>query len=158
MQADEVVKDIRIAWSEDYEWKKRLLQGLSASKGELLSALKPIVTRMVALGDFAEQMFVAYVTRSVSEEEFATKMTLWQPEVSELYDKSGDLPMPPEDMKSYDEVCASLFATVDNLFLPFGESTRTQVSSRQRDLLLAGQFERYAEQRKALEYEERKMH
>lgn len=158
MQGDERIGDIEVAWNKNYEFMKDLVRSFSASKGEVLAKLRPVLKRMLELGDVAVDLFSSYRQGDLSNAAFSRRMEEFQTEVNELYLRSGNLPMPPDDVKDYDEVCHSLFGHVDNLYLPFSELGRDTWNTAQRDGLLYGTIKRYVKDKARLQYEDEKMH
>lgn len=158
MQGDEQLDEIEISWNPNYGFMKEFVRSVSAPKGEVLAKLRPIVNRMLELGDTAVTLFARYAKGALSNAEFTRQMQALQGEVGGLYQQSGDLPVPPHDVKDYDEVCHSLFATVDNLYLPFSERGLRTWNTVQRDGLLSGTIKSYLKDKHRLGYEEEKMH
>jgi hypothetical protein len=158
MKGDERVEDIEVTWNPNYDWMKDFMRSRSASKGAVLARLRPILKRMIELGDAAIVLFASYVHGELSDGKFSHTMQTLRPEVNELYSRSGDLPNPPDDVKDYDQICHSLFADVDNLYLPFSEQGRTTWTTSQRDALLALGIKTYMKNKERLKYEEEKLH
>ena len=158
MKGDEQLDEIEISWNDNYAFMKDFVRSVSAPKGEVLTKLRPILRRMLELGDMAVGLFSRYAQGDLSDAAFTRRMEALQPAVAELYHQSGDLPMPPDDVKDYDEVCHSVFAFVDNLYLPFSELGRGKWNTAQRDGLLKVSIKGYLKDKDRLRYEEEKMH
>jgi hypothetical protein len=157
-KGDEQYHDIQITWNGRYEELKKLYEGYSAPKGELLKRLRPILKRMLILGDAIVERFALYQRGDVSEQEFARYVEDVEPEVTELYFASGDLPMTPDDLKDFDQTCHNIFATIHNLVLPFSDIGNDCWSTSQRDGLLDVQVRAYRREKERLRFEEDKIH
>lgn len=158
LQGDERLDGIEIAWNDKYEFMKNFARGFSAPKGEVLARLKPILKRMLILGDTIVSLYNSYERGQISDAAFSRQMEEMEPEVSELYSRSGDLPAPPHDAKDYAQVCHSLFGDVDNLCLPFSVLGRGTWNTAQRDGLIKGSIRNYLKNKERLRFEEEKLH
>lgn len=149
---------IQIVWNERYEELKKFFEGRSASKGDFLAKLRPVLQRTLFLGDHLVQLFNRYRAGEISDVVFSREAEKVQPDVSELYRASGSLPMPPDDVKDYHRVCATIFAVVDNMVLPFSESGKGHWKVPQRDVIIRMNMEDYERAKQRLVFEEEKIH
>jgi hypothetical protein len=158
LQGDEEFEEIQIAWNGKYEELKTFFKSRSAPKGAVLARLRPILREMLKLGDKGMQLFAAYRASVLNDAAFSNTMEELQPAVRELYLQSGDIPMPPDDVKDYNQVCDNIFAQVDNMFLPFSDEGRGKWDQPQRDGLIAMAIRHYQKEKERLRFEEEKLH
>lgn len=158
MTGDEQLGAISVEWNAQYEQRKELYARYEAPKGEVLSRIRPVLRRMMEIGDHTARLFDAYKRGEITPAAFERHMVSGVPEVSELYMASGDLPAPPEDLKDYDRVCHQLFSEVDNMYLFFTELANGKWSQSNRDSLIQAAIKRYERDKLRLEFEEEKIH
>jgi hypothetical protein len=158
LHGNEQLGEIEIDWNERYTELKQFYSGLSASKGELLGRLRPILRQMLAWGDEISERFHQYRSGILSDAAFTAELERLWPKITELYQKSGDLPMPPDDLKDYDQVCHSIFAYVDNMVLPFSDLGRGRWNKEQRDALMDLAIRNFKRDVARLQFEEEKIH
>jgi metal-responsive CopG/Arc/MetJ family transcriptional regulator len=96
------------------------------------------------------RLFIAY--------DFILRMQEMEPRVQKLYLESGDILHPPPDCEDYDEACQNIFATIDDMFLHYSESGLQTWSRENRDRLMQDSIERFYDELKVIEIEERKIH
>jgi hypothetical protein len=157
MRGDERVGSIEIAWNDRYDDFKKLYEGFSASKGEVLRKLRPILKQMLQVGDMIASLFERYRIGSVPEHMLVSELERLQPSVSTLYHQSCHLPMPPDDVKDFDQVCHNIFAHVDNMVLPFSDLGRHRWEPNRRDSLLEMFVRHYKREKERLRFEEDKL-
>lgn len=157
-KGDDEQSGIQIMWNDRYEELREFLNGRSASKGDFLAKLRPVLQRTLVLGDHVLQLFNRYRTGAISDLVFSREAEKVQPEISDLYRASGSLPMPPDDVKDYYRVCATIFALVDNMVLPFSELGKEHWKVQQRDAIIRSNAEDYERAKQRLHFEEEKIH
>ena len=81
-----------------------------------------------------------------------------EPRVTELYHRSGNIPMPPEDCKEYDRACQNLFATIHDMFLYYSKKGLEIWPKENRDWLMQDTIKRFYNDLERIRFEESKIH
>ena len=158
LNGNEKLGDIEVFWNEDYKSHKNFFESSSGTKEEILEAIHPILNEIVELAKQGINYFEEYKREDISEDKFILKMQKIEPRVTELYLQSGNIPMPPEDCKDYDQACQNIFATIDNMFLYFSKRGLGTWPKRNRDWLMQDTIKRFHDDLKRIEFEESKIH
>nr|CBH38629.1 hypothetical protein BSM_21060 [uncultured archaeon] len=158
LNGNEKVGDIEVLWNDDYKSDNKFFKSHFGTKEEVLENIRPILNEMMKLAKQAIAYFEEYRGRNISEEEFISKMQKMEPRVTELYLKSGNIPMPPEDCKDYYQACQNIFATIHNMFIYYSERGLETWPKRNRDLLMQDDKKRFHEGIERIYIEESKIH
>jgi len=158
LNGNEKLGDIEVFWNDDYKSHKNFFNSYSGTKEEVLEAIRPILSEMVELAKQAIEYFEEYKRGDIFEDKFILEMQKMEPRVTELYLQSGNIPMPPEDCKDYDQACQNIFATINNMFLYYSKKVLETWPKRNRDWLMQDTIKRFYDDWKRIEFEERKIH
>jgi len=158
LDGNERLEDIEIFWNDDYKLHKNFLESHSGTKEEVLETIRPILNEMMKLAKKAIEYFEEYRGGNISEEEFISKMHKMEPRVTELYLKSGNIPIPPEDCKDYDQACQNIFATIHNMFLYYSKRGLETWPKSNREWLMQDTIKIFYDDWKKIEFEESKIH
>ena len=158
LNGNERLEDIEIFWNDDYKLHKNFLESHSGTKEEVLETIRPILNEMMKLAKQAIEYFEEYRGGNISEEKFISKMQKMEPRVTELYLKSGNIPMPPEDCKDYDQACQNIFATIHNMFLYYSKRRLETWPKSNREWLMQDTIKIFYDDWKNIEFEESKIH
>jgi len=158
LNGNEKLGDIEIFWNDQYKSHKNFLESHFGTKEEVLEAINPILNEMAKLAKQGIGYFEEYRYGKLSEEEFIIKMHKMEEKIDELYNQSGNIPMPPEDCKDYDQACQNIFATIHNMSLYYSKSGLETWPKSTRDWLMQDTIKRFYEDLKRIEFEESKIH
>ena len=158
LKSNEKLEDIEVLWNDDYKSYKNLFESHSGTKEEVLETTHPILKEMVKLARQGINYFEEHKRGDISEDEFILKIKKVEPRITELYHQSGNIPIPPEDCKDYDQACQNIFATISNMFLCYDKRGLEIWSKRNRDLLTQDKIKRFYDEWKRIEFEESKIH
>jgi len=158
LKGNEKLGEIDVQWNDDYKSNKELYQDHFGTKEEVLRSVQHLLRGMVESAKQAIRYFEKYSKGSIPELDFISKMQEMEPKVTELYLESGDIPHPPPDCEDYDEACQNIFATIHDMFLYYSESGLTTWSTKNRDRLMQDAIEKFHDELKVIEIEERKIH
>jgi len=158
LNGNEKLGDIDVFWNDDYKPHKSFLESHSGTKEQVLEAIHPILNEMVKLAKQTIEYFEEYRCGSISEEKLISKMQKMEPRVTELYVQSGNIPMPPEDCKDYDQACQNIFATIHNMFLYYSKRGLETWPKSNRDWLIQDTIKRFYDEWKRIEFEKSKIH
>ncbi len=81
-----------------------------------------------------------------------------EPIVTELYHQFGNILIPPEDCKDYDQACQNIFATIHNMFLYYSKRGLETWPKSNRDWLMQDTIKEFYDDWKRIEFEESKIH
>jgi len=123
---------------------------------EVLEAISIVRREMVELAQEAIRCFEKYQQRSVSETDFIRAMQQREPRATELYRQAGNVPLPPPDVRDYEEACQELFAIVDNMFLYYSPRGLETWPRANRDWLMREAVRRFHDSLQRVEFEQRK--
>jgi len=137
LDGDELIEGISLKWNPMYEDMREFHSSHTASKGDALSVLEPLIHRAIELGRQAEHLIEDFEAGKVTIAQLDAEFTERVAEVQQVYKESGDLPFPPVDLEDYDQVCQSLFADVDNIYLGFTKLGREKWSTVEARVELA---------------------
>jgi hypothetical protein len=157
MKGHEQVEDIQVSWNDSYEEMKSFFAHHTAEKGEVLEKLEPLIGRAVEIGRQISNWFDRFQSGTLSEEALIELIQKASPEISRIYSASGNLPMPPQDLEDYKEVCQSIFAHVDNMRLYFSNEGLAQWPSKNRLALLQMSLGGFARDTRRLQFEKEKV-
>ena len=121
LDCDELNSDISIKWNSMYEEMKQFHLSQTISKGKNLELLEPLIHAAIKYGHKADEFVRLIDAGKISQSQLESEFSNMGIEVHQIYQKSGDLPLPFADLQDYDQVCQELFADIDNIFLPFNE-------------------------------------
>lgn len=154
---DEDYHGIGINWNESYQQMKKFYAKHSGDKGEVVARLDDLVEEAISIGEKAIRWFRCYQDGKYTEEALVAQFDRLRERESELYKRSGDLPFPPHDVDDYDEVCQSLFAHLDNMFLYYSEEGLEQWQESNREYLMSETTRDFRRDIKRVEYERDKL-
>jgi len=155
---NEQLGDIQVSWNDSYKSLKKFFERFSGTKGEVLEAITPILNEMAALAQKAIKYFEEYNRGGICESDYIRVMQQMEPRATELYLQSGNISIPPEDCKDYDQACQNVFATIHNMFLYYSERGLKTWTKRNRDWLMQGTIRSCYDHWKRIEFEESKIH
>jgi len=158
LNGNEKLGDIEVFLNDDYKLHKNFFERHSGTKEEVLEAIRPILNEMIKLAKQGINYFEEYKCKDISEDEFILKMQKMEPRVTELYLQSGNISMPPEDCKDYDQACQNIFATVHNMYLYYSKKGLETWAKSNRDWLMQDTIKRFYDDWKRIEFEENKIH
>jgi len=153
LDGDEKLGEIEIDWNDQYKEHRDFLESMSGNKEQVLDATRPLLKKMTDIAKIAIGYFNEYNCGRLSEKEFIKKMQEMEPKENKLYLKSGNIPLPPEDCKDYDQACQNIFATIDNMFLYFSETGLRTWEKPNRDWLMQDTIKRFYDDLRRIEFE-----
>lgn len=157
LDGNDHVEDIEIRWNSSYDEQRVYFEKHPGNKEQTIEINSTIVKKMRAIADEAIQMFSLYDAGKITESELVIKMQKLKPEINAFYDKAGNIPFPPPDCADYDEACQGLYATIADMFLYFSEKGLKTWDEKTRKWLMGDVRDRYIEDLKKVEYEEKKI-
>ncbi len=158
LNGNEKLGDIEIFWNDEYQSYKDFFESHFGTKEEVLEAIRPILDEMIELANEAINYFEKYRRKEISEDKFILKMQEMEPRVTELYHQSGNIPIPPEDCKEYDQACQNLFATIRDVFLYYSKKGLETWPKKNRDWLMRDTIKRFYNDLERIKFEESKIH
>jgi len=157
LNGNEKLGDIEIFWNDEYQSYKDFFESRFGTKEEVLEAIRSILNEMIELAKEAINYFEKYRRKEISEDEFILKMQEMKPRVTELYHQSGNIPIPPEDCKEYDQACQNLFATIHDMFLYYSKKGLEMWPKENRDWLMRDTIKRFYNDLERIRFEESKI-
>ena len=157
LNGNERLGDIEIFWNDEYQSYKDSFESHFGTKEEVLEAIRPILDEMIELANEAINYFEKYRRKEISEDKFILKMQEMEPRVTELYHQSGNIPIPPEDCKEYDQACQNLFATIHDMFLYYSKKGLETWPKENRDWLMRDTIKRFYNDLERIRFEESKI-
>lgn len=146
LESDEEISGISIKWNSMYESMRDFHSFNTASKGEALRILEPLIHEAIEYGKEGVVLIQRFDKGEINKSTIETELANRGDKVRQIYKKSGELPFPPADLQDYDQACQALFADIDNIYLPFTElGKKTWSTSDQRiqlSKLYIGAFEK----------------
>lgn len=124
LDGDEESVGISIKWNTMYEGMKDFHSSHTASKGDALRRLEPLIYEAIEYGLEGEKLIQRFDASEISQPAIESELTNKGLKVQQIYQKSGDLPFPPANLQDYDQACQRLFADIDNIYQPFTELGR----------------------------------
>ncbi|HEC76396.1 MAG TPA: hypothetical protein ENI33_03950 [Thermoplasmatales archaeon] len=158
LNGNEKLGDIEVFWNDEYKSHKDFFESHFGTKEEVLEAIRPILNEMIKLAREAINYFEKYRREEISEDELILKMQEMEPRVTELYLQSGNIPMPPEDCKDYDQACQNIFATIHDMFLYFSKRGSERWPKQNRDWLMQDTIKRFYNDMERIRFEESRIH
>jgi len=158
LNCNEKFEDIEVLWNDKYKSWKNFFERHSGSKEEVLEKTQLILKEMVKLAKQGINYFEKYNCGDISEDEFILKIKKIEPKITELYHQWGNVPMPPEDCKDYDQACQDIFTTVSNMFLCYDKKGLEIWSKQNRIYLTQIATKRFNDELERIRYEETKIH
>ncbi|MCH7658905.1 MAG: hypothetical protein IIB05_11390 [Bacteroidetes bacterium] len=113
---------------------------------------------MKNLAELSIKKFTKYKQGDLSEEEHIKSMERLCPNIDELYYKCGNLPIPPDDCKDYEQVCQNIFAIIHDISLYYSKRGLETWPRNNREWLMQNTIKRYREELRKLDFEESKLH
>lgn len=129
---DEEQDGIEILWSAQHETMRQFLQANSGSKGPMLSKIRELVGRATPLAKSAKKELQALDSGDVSAQRFDEALERLRDPIDEIYQESGNLPFPPEDLNNLDTAAQCLFASLHNIVVYYLDFARAKLTHEQR--------------------------
>lgn len=158
LSGTEQIDGIEISWNDSYKTYKDFFEGHAGSKEELIVSTGKLLMEAREVAEMVINQFIRYKQGSLSEDDLIKVIADLSPQIEDLYRKSGNSPLPPDDCKDYDQVCHNIFSTVHDFSLYFSEKGLETWPKNNREWLMQNTIKRYHEELKKLEYEESKIH
>lgn len=158
MKADEVVDQVSITWNKNYQAKKEFNQEHTATKGEILSILEPMIERSLDNFGKVTELHDIRNRNEITEQELISHMQRLCPEINSIYMQGGDLPLPPDDMKDYDQLAQSIFSLLDNICLYYSEKGLKTWPDENRRILVNMGIKDLHREIERLSFEKEKIH
>ncbi len=159
LDGDEERDGISIKWNAMYDSMKDFHSSHTASKGDALKLLEPLLQKAIVYGHEAEELIHQFDAGEISQPEIESELTNRGLKVQRIYQESGDLPFPPADLQDYDQACQGLFADIDNIYLPFTElGQKTWTTFDQRIQLSRSYIEAFRKDLERWNFEREKIH
>jgi hypothetical protein len=121
LEGDEEISGISIKWNSMYESMRDFHSSNTASKGDALKILEPLIHEAIEYGKEGVVLIQRFDKGEINKSTIETELANRGDKVRGIYQKSGELPFPPADLQDYDQACQALFADIDNIYLPFTE-------------------------------------
>ena len=121
LDGDEETSDISIKWNPMYESMRDFHSSNTASKGDALKILEPLIHEAIEYGNEGVILIQRFDAGEINISTIEAELANRGDKVRDIYQRSGDLPFPPADLQDYDQACQALFADIDNIYLPFTE-------------------------------------
>ena len=128
----------------------------SSTKEKYLNVLNPILSEILNYANSVIQLFQEYNNNFISENTFIQKMQKMKNLIDELYQKSQNIPLPPDDCKDYDVTVQGLICIVHNMSLFYENEGLKTWPQQNRDWLMADQIERFFQESQKLKFEQEK--
>lgn len=154
---DDAIGDIEISWNESYESYKKFYKENQGTKEEVLESINKIIPKVIQYANISIDSFEKYKNDLISEEDLIKTIQGRQQEVNDLYIKFTDLPIPPEDLKNYMNICSNTISTIDNMFLYYSERGINTWDSKSRKWQMEKSINEFKENLPILEYEKKKI-
>jgi hypothetical protein len=158
LKGNEQLEDIQVLWNDDYRSHKRFFERFFGTKGEVLEAISLVLERMRRMALAGISYFEGYAAGRISENDLIQEMQRMEQEVAELYLQAGDIPLPPEDCKDYDQACQNLFGTIHDMFLLYSQRGLEIWAKSRREWLMQDRMQGFYDDLKRVEFEESKIH
>lgn len=158
LSGTEQINGITISWNDSYKINRDFYESNSGSKEDTLNGIKHILMEIKRLAELAIKEFSKYKQGDLSEGEYIKLMERICPEIDKLYYDSGNLPMPPDGCKDYDQVCQNIFAIIQDISLYYSKKGLETWPQKNRERLMQNTIKRYQEELRKLEFEESKIH
>ena len=155
---DETLGDIDLAWNPLYESHGSFYRDKTGTKGQVVRALTSLLREAVHLNSEARIILSELEQGRIDEDEFSKRMIKLGPTIEGVYSRSGEIPLPPDDVKDFDTVAQSLFAVTHNLFLFFSEGASEQWDHDTRVSLTRSALNDFARQYTKAEFELERVH
>jgi len=154
---DDKIDEVEIYWNSAYEEQRSYYEKHSGNKEQTIEINSSIVNRMKEIAEEALRMFNSYIKDELIESKLIAEMQKRETEINALYDKANNIPFSPPDCADYDEACQGLYATVADMFLYFSEKGLKTWDTKTRKWLITDVQDRYIEDLKKVNYEEKKI-
>lgn len=158
LKGDEKVGEIDVEWNPNYKTTKDFLESHSETKEKFLERLSPLLKEMINLAECGIKIFGAYKSENISEDELVNRLQKIEPRVSQLYNLSCNIPIPPDDCNDYYQAAQNLFATIHNLFLYYSQNGLQTWPKLNREWLMQNTIKRFPEDIQRIKFEESKIH
>ncbi len=158
LDGDERIEEIDIKWNSDYQPHKEFYESHQGTKEEVVNGIQSIRDGLRPLAEQAIQWFSQFEAGEMSEEQLTANIQATESTATEIYDRAGNLPMPPDDTADYDEACQGLFGTIHDLFLYYSVKGIKTWPQDNRRWLMANTIKRFYEDLRRVDFEEEKLH
>lgn len=157
LSGNDSVEDVEIIWNEAYESYKKYYKESQGTKEEVLEDINNIIPKAIQYANIAVDNFEKYTNGLISGVDLIKVMQDRQKEVNDLYIKFTDIPLPPEDLKNYMNICSNIISTIDNMFLYYSERGINTWDSKSRNWQMERFIREFKETLPILEYEKKKI-
>lgn len=117
IDAREQVDDIGVVWNDAYRDMRKFYGEHTAEKGEILSLLKPLISRAEVVVEQLATWLDELEAAKISAADLTELIRSLSSEIDAIVGASGDLPFAPQDARDYDSRAQSLFGWLGNIAL-----------------------------------------
>jgi hypothetical protein len=157
LHGSELYENIEILWNEDYKKMESLFETHSGTKNEVLTLLFKLLDEMDSVSQNAINLFKQYMEGDISENAFIKGMQQLAPKIDQIYNESGNVPLPPPDCKDFYQACQNIFATFQNIALYYSEIGLKKWKRNNRDSLMKSTIKSFLDEYEIVKFERKKL-
>ena len=129
---DEEQDGIEILWNAQHETMRQFLHANAGLKGPLLGKIKELVGHATPLAERAKEALQALDQGEISAQRFDEVLEGLRDRTHEIVRASGDMPLPPEDLRRLDTAAQCLFGSLHNIVIYYFDFAKDKWTHEQR--------------------------
>lgn len=157
LHGSELYDNIEIRWNEDYKKMESFFETHSGTKNEVLTGLLKLLDEMESVSQNVINLFKQYMEGEITENVFIKGMQQLTPKIDQIYNESGDVPLPPPDCKDFYQACLDIFAVFENMTLYYSEIGLKKWKRANRDFLMKSTIESFLDKYEIVKFERKKL-
>jgi len=157
LNGNDRVNDIDISWNEGYESHKKIYRSYQGEKEEVLEVVNSLLVEFIEYANFAILNFAESREGIITEDKFLQEMRKIDHIVEKLFIESSDIPLPPNDIQDYVELCRQIFGVVYDMFLYFMERNEGKWTKDNQKNLMEKSIKEFNRLLPLVEYEKSKI-
>jgi predicted HTH domain antitoxin len=157
LHGSELYDNIEIRWNEDYKKMESFFETHSGTKNEVLTVLFKLLDEMDSSSKNVISLFNQYIEGDISEKDLIKEMQKLAPKIDQIYNESGNVPLPPPDCKDFYQACQNIFASFQNMALYYSEIGLKQWKRSNRDSLMKMTVKSFLDEYEIVKFERKKL-
>ncbi len=139
----EVINNIHFDISTYYQSAKAFIIVHTGEKETLISETCTIISAMITYAEQVISMFNEYLNCEITEEVFKYRISSVCAELNRLYFAETDLPIPPDELKTWSQACTNLASGIHDFTLYYGENCFASRTSENRKACMEFSIKQY---------------
>ena len=156
-KASEVINDIHFNYHTYYNSLRIFQEENTGEVQSLISQTREITNNLISLSEKVISIFNELVNQTKTETVFIRELNELVPLINKWYFAESELPIPPQNLKSWCQACTGVASTIHDFTLFYGEHGLINRTPENRLACMTNTKDRYYEDLEKLQIEEQRI-